>query len=82
LSTRVGRFVSRSKLTVHRLDVVGAGGGGGGGGAITVTLVVADAVLPLSSTVLHVTVIEPGAAPALDNVAVAPVPLTDPAVEV
>src|SRR5665213_4072483 len=41
LSTRVGRRLSRSKLTEQRLLTVGAGGGGG---ALMVTLVVDDAV--------------------------------------
>jgi len=59
---------------------MGAGGGGGGGGAITLTLVVDEAVLPLSSTTLQVTVIGPGAAPAVESVAVEDVPLTEPAV--
>ena len=79
LSTRAGRRLSRSKFTEQRLDVVGAGGGGGGGGAMTVTVVVAEAVWPLSSTTLHVTVIVPGAAPAVDSVAVVPLPVTEPA---
>jgi len=65
----------------QRLDVFGAGGGGGGGGAITVTDVVAEAVCPLSSTTLHVTVIAPGAATAVESVAEDEVPLTAPAVE-
>src|SRR6266702_5145308 len=80
LSTRAGRTLSRSKLTEQRLDAMGAGGGGGGGGAITFTLAVDDAVLPLSSTTLQVTVMEPGAAPAVESVAVEVVPLTEPAV--
>src|ERR1700678_4001371 len=67
LSTRVGRLASRSKLTEQRLDACGTGGGGGGGGAITVTVVVADALWPFSSTVLQVTVIAPGAAPAVES---------------
>jgi peptidyl-tRNA hydrolase len=48
---------------------------------MTFTLVVDDAVCPLSSTTLHVTVIGPGAAPEVDNVAEELVPLTEPAVE-
>ena len=78
LSTRVGRRVSRSKFKLHSADVVGAGGGGG---AVIDTVVCPEAVWPLSSTTLHVTVIVPGAAPAVDKVAVAPLPLTEPAVE-
>src|ERR1700712_1954050 len=78
LSTRTGRRASRSKLMVHSAEVVGAGGGGG---ACTVTVVIPEAVWPLSSTTLPVTVIGPGAAPVVDNVAVGPVPLIDPAVE-
>ena len=77
LSTRVGRRLSRSKLTEQRLLVVGAGGGGG---ALTVTVVVADAVWPLSSTTLQVTVMVPGAAPAVVSVAVEVLPLIEPAV--
>src|ERR1019366_4975441 len=53
LSTRVGRALSRSKLTEQRLDAMGAGGGGGGGGAITLTLVVDEAVLRLLSPTLR-----------------------------
>src|SRR5271170_3182664 len=76
LSTRAGRFLSRSKLIEQRALVVGAGGGGG---ALTVTVVVQEADWPLSSTTLHVTVIVPGAAPAVLNVAVEPLPDTEPA---
>ena len=61
----------------QRLLVEGAGGGAG---ALTVTVVVCDAVCPLSSTTLQVTVIVPGAAPAVLNVAVDVLPVTDPAV--
>jgi hypothetical protein len=43
-------------------------------------LVIADAVLPLSSTTLQVTETGPGDAPALEYVALAPVPFTEPAV--
>jgi hypothetical protein len=42
-------------------------------------VVVADADWPLSSTTLQVTVIVPGAAPAVLNVVVAPLPETEPA---
>jgi hypothetical protein len=42
--------------------------------------VVADALWPLSSTALQVTVIVPGAAPAVDSVALELVPLIEPAV--
>ena len=49
-------------------------------GAFTVTVVVAEAVWPLSSTTLQVTVIGPGAAPAVDSVAVELLPLIEPAV--
>ena len=83
LSTRVGRLASRSKLTEHRLDAIGAGGGGGGGGgggAITLTLVVADIWCPLSSDTPQVTVIGPGAAPPVESVAEGVVPLMEPAV--
>src|SRR5580698_4252284 len=76
LSTRVGRRLSRSKLTEQRALVVGAGGGGG---ALTVTVVIEEAVWPLSSTTLQVTVMVPGAAPAVLNVAVVVLPETDPA---
>jgi len=55
------------------------GGGWGGGGAITLTLVVADALLPLSSATPQVTVIGPGAAPAVESVAVGVTLLIDPA---
>src|ERR1700733_2352934 len=75
LSTRLGRFASRSKLTAQSALVSGAGGGGG---AFTVTVVVDDAVWPLSSTTLQVTVIVPGAAPAVLSVAVEPLPDTEP----
>src|SRR3954465_34006 len=80
LSTRAGRALSRPKLTVQRLEVVGAGAGGcgGGGGWITFTVVVADCVLPLSSATLQVTVIGPGAAPEVDRVALELVPLILP----
>src|ERR1700744_5892825 len=44
LSTRAGRRASRSKLTVQRLVVVGAGGGVVTAGAATVTVVICDAV--------------------------------------
>jgi hypothetical protein len=44
-------------------------------------VVIAEAVWPLSSTTLPVTVIAPGAAPVVDNVAVEVLPLIDPAVE-
>jgi hypothetical protein len=44
-----------------------------------VTEVVAEAVWPLSSTTLQVIVMAPGAAPAVDNVAVDEVPEIDPA---
>ena len=47
---------------------------------MTVTEVVAEALWPLSSTTLHVTVIMPGAAPAVDSVALPVVPLIEPAV--
>src|ERR1700728_1336790 len=79
LSTRVGRALSLSKVMVQRLWVTGAGGGGG---AFSVTVVCDEAVWPLSSTTLQVTVIVvPGAAPVVDNVAVPVFPLMDPAVE-
>src|SRR6202453_4743748 len=76
LSTRAGRRASRSKLIEQRALVVGAGGGGG---AFTVTVVLADAVCPLSSTTLQVTVIVPGAAPVVLSVAVEVLPDTEPA---
>src|SRR4051812_35401642 len=77
LSTRAGRLLSRSKLIEHIACVVGAGGGVG---ATTVTVVVAEADWPLSSTTLQVTVIVPGAAPVVVSVAVEVLPLTEPAV--
>ena len=60
LSTRTGRLRSRSKETLQRLRVEGAGGTGGGGGAVIPTEVVAVACLPRSSTTLQVTVTVPG----------------------
>ena len=83
LSTRTGRALSRSKLVVHSELVIGsaaAGGGGGGGGARTLTVAVAVACLPVSSTTPQVTVIGPGAAPAVDRVAEGVTPLIEPAV--
>jgi hypothetical protein len=44
-----------------------------------VTLVLAVAVWPLSSETLHVIPTAPVGAPAEENVAVVPVPLTEPA---
>src|SRR5258705_7991100 len=67
LSTRTGRFLSRSKETLQRLRICG---GGGGGGAVTVTEVFAVACLPRSSITLQVTVMVPGDAPAVLRVAV------------
>jgi len=58
----------------------GGGGGGGGGGAITLTLACAETLCPLSSDTPQVTLIGPGAAPAVDSVAVDVVLLIDPAV--
>src|SRR5665213_2917798 len=81
LSTRIGRCVSRSKLTVHRFCALGAGGGGGGGGAggaMTDTLVRPDAVPPLSSETLQVTVMVPAPAPTVESVALEVVPLMEP----
>jgi len=71
LSTRTGRFVSRSKETLQRLRT---GGSGGGGGVVTMTVVVAVACLPRSSTALQVTVIGPAGAPLVTSVAVGVVP--------
>src|ERR1700679_2740551 len=73
LSTRVGRALSLSKVMEQRFCVtIGAGGGG----ALRLTLVCDEAVWPLSSTTLHVTVIVvPGAAPAVESVAEAVLPL-------
>src|ERR1700730_1867696 len=67
LSTRTGRFLSRSKEMLQRLRTCG---GGGGGGAATVTDVLALACLPRSSTALQVTLMVPGDAPAVLSVAV------------
>src|ERR1700760_3275285 len=78
LSTRVGRFASRSKEMVQRLWVVTAGGGVAG--ADTVTVVICEAVWPLSSTTLQVTVMVPGATPGVVSVAVEVLPLMEPAV--
>ncbi len=73
-----GRDLSLSKVMVHRLWVTGAGGGGG---AFSVTVVCDEAVWPLSSTTLQVTVIVVlGAAPVVDRVAEEVLPLIDPAV--
>src|ERR1700735_3123630 len=62
LSTRVGRFASLSKLMVQRLVVL-ITVGCVIGTALTVTVVCCEAVWPLSSTTLQVTVIVPGATP-------------------
>src|ERR1700689_3265892 len=51
LSTRTGRLRSRVNDRLHRGRV---GGGGGGGGGRMVTVVLAEAALPRSSTTLHV----------------------------
>src|SRR5882757_5925737 len=67
LSTRTGRFLSRSKEMLQRLITAG---GGGGGGAVTVTDVLAVACLPRSSTTLQVTLMGPGDAPVVLRVAV------------
>ena len=67
---------------VQRLVVFGIGGGAGAcGGVATVTVVCCEAVWPLSSTTLQVTVMVPGATPAVVSVAVEVDPLTEPAVE-
>src|SRR6185437_14431307 len=76
LSTRVGRRLSWLNWMEHSVCTFGAGGGGG---ACTSTVVVEDAVWPLSSDTLQVTVIVPAGAPVVANVAVFPVPLIDPA---
>ncbi len=68
LSTRTGRFLSRSKEMLQRLR---HRGGGGGGGAVMVTDVFAVACLPRSSTTLQVTLMAPGDAPMVLRVAVA-----------
>src|SRR5580658_9381753 len=60
LSTRVGRFLSLSKVIEQSEETVGAGGAGG---ASIVTGAVALAVCPLSSVTVQVTVAVPGAAP-------------------
>jgi NADH:ubiquinone oxidoreductase subunit B-like Fe-S oxidoreductase len=44
------------------------------------TLVLADALCPLSSITLQVTVIVPGAAPTVESIAEGVVPLMEPAV--
>ncbi len=49
---------------------------------MTVTMVVAAAILPRSSTTLHVTVIVSGEEPAVLRLAVEVVPLMDPALAV
>src|SRR5579864_1686551 len=67
LSTRTGRFLSRSKETLQRGR---AGGATGAGGAVTVTEVLAVAVLPRSSTTLQVTLIVLGSTPVVASVAV------------
>src|SRR6266851_663620 len=67
LSTRAGRFLSRSKEMLQRLRTCG---GGGGGGVVMVTDVLAVACLPRSSTTLQVTLMVPGDAPVVLRVAV------------
>jgi hypothetical protein len=76
LSTRIGRFTSCSNWIEHSVCVFGVGGGGG---AATFTVVVDEAVWPLSSATLQVTVTAPAGAPVVDKVAELLVPLTDPA---
>jgi hypothetical protein len=69
LSTRSGRLWSRSKERLQRLRTSGVATATCG--AVTVTIVVAEADLPRSSTTLQVTVITPGSTPAVLNAAVA-----------
>ena len=76
LSTRVGRFMSVVKLIEHSAWVCGAGGTTG---ATMVTLVLALAVWPLSSDTLQVMPTAPVGAPAEENSAVVPLPVTEPA---
>src|ERR1039458_10146235 len=78
LSTRDGRRASRSKWMEHRSLVMGLGAAIG---TSTVTEVVPEAVWPLSSTTLQVTVTGPTGAPAVERVAVVPDPITEPEVE-
>ena len=78
LSIRAGRFLSLLKVMEQSCEVLMTGGGGG---ATTVTEVVVEAVWPLSSATLQVTVMVPGAAPTVLSVAVVLVPDTEPAVE-
>jgi len=75
LSTLTGRRASRSKCTAHRSLVVGLAVSTG---AATVTVVVAEAVWPLSSATLHVMVIGPTIAPAVERVTVESVPVIEP----
>src|SRR5580698_9270191 len=74
LSTRVGRFVSVEKLIEHRACACGCGGGGG---ASIVTVVFALAECPLSSATPHVTSTAPVGAPAEENCAEVPLPVTE-----
>ena len=62
------------------LQRVRAAGAGGGGGATTVTVVVEVAVLPRSSTTLHVTSMMPGLTSAAEREPVALSPAIWPAV--
>ena len=55
--------------------------GAGATGALTVTVVCCEAVWPLSSTTLQVTVMVPGATPEVERVAVEVLPLIEPAEE-
>src|ERR1700712_5706627 len=78
LSTRAGRFLSLSKV-MEQSDFDEATGGGGGGATIA-TVVEAVALRPLSSITLQVMETVPGAAPAVDRVAVVPLPAIEPEV--
>ena len=68
----------------RRVTSAGTTGAGGGGGVSTVTVVVAEAARGglRSSFTVHVTVMEPGGAPAVFNVAFAEVLQISPAVAV
>src|ERR1700677_4770967 len=78
LSTRSGRFLSRSKVMVQRFCILGMTGVGGGAGVATTIDVLAVAFCPWSSITRQVTVILPGLAPAVVSPAVGPAPAMTP----